>query len=105
MELLFVTVWKYLSLLTLKKARLRVKNEKFLFLDKSNNNNRQRQHREDRLTFLKTLFSIIMSLWVDKYRPIELNQCEHVNANVANHLKALVNDGDCPHCASSSSFS
>jgi len=41
-----------------------------------------------------------MSLWVDKYRPIELNQCEHVNAGVANHLKQLVKDGDCPHCAS-----
>jgi len=34
--------------------------------------------------------SYIMSLWVDKYRPIELNQCEHVNASVANHLKELV---------------
>ena len=44
--------------------------------------------------------SYIMSLWVDKYRPIELNQCEHVNASVANHLKELVKDGDCPHCAS-----
>ena len=41
-----------------------------------------------------------MSLWVDKYRPIELDQCEHVNAGVANHLKQLVKDGDCPHCAS-----
>lgn len=39
-----------------------------------------------------------MSLWVDKYRPIELSQCEHVNADVANHLKELVKDGDCPHC-------
>ena len=47
--------------------------------------------------------SYIMSLWVDKYRPIELNQCEHVNASVANHLKELVKDGDCPHCASFSS--
>ena len=48
--------------------------------------------------------SYIMSLWVDKYRPIELNQCEHVNASVANHLKELVKDGDCPHCASFSSL-
>lgn len=48
--------------------------------------------------------SHIMSLWVDKYRPIELNQCEHVNASVANHLKELVKDGDCPHCASFSSL-
>ena len=48
----------------------------------------------------KSHLILIMSLWVDKYRPIELNQCEHVNASVANHLKELVKDGDCPHCAS-----
>ena len=51
-------------------------------------------------TSKKIISSYIMSLWVDKYRPIELNQCEHVNASVANHLKELVKDGDCPHCAS-----
>ena len=36
-------------------------------------------------------------LWVDKYRPHTLDQMTTVNTDIAQHLKRLVQDGDCPH--------
>jgi replication factor C subunit 3/5 len=36
-------------------------------------------------------------LWVDKYRPHSLDKFQHANADIAQHLKRLVADGDCPH--------
>ena len=36
-------------------------------------------------------------LWVDKYRPHTLDQMTTVNTDLAQHLKRLVKDGDCPH--------
>lgn len=36
-------------------------------------------------------------LWVDKYRPTELDRMTHANARAAKHLKLLIARGDCPH--------
>ena len=36
-------------------------------------------------------------LWVDKYRPNTLDKMTTVNTDLAQHLKRLVKDGDCPH--------
>ena len=36
-------------------------------------------------------------LWVDKHRPHSLDKFAHVNGDIAQHLKRLVADGDCPH--------
>ena len=36
-------------------------------------------------------------LWVDKHRPHSLDKFTHVNVDIAEHLKRLVADGDCPH--------
>jgi len=36
-------------------------------------------------------------LWIDKYRPHALEECESINATHANHLKLLAREGDCPH--------
>jgi len=38
-----------------------------------------------------------MVLWVDKYRPHALDECVAINASHAQHLKLLVQQGDCPH--------
>ena len=38
-----------------------------------------------------------MVLWVDKYRPHALDECVAINQSHANHLKLLVQQGDCPH--------
>jgi replication factor C subunit 3/5 len=36
-------------------------------------------------------------LWVDKHRPHSLDKFVHANGDIAQHLKRLVADGDCPH--------